>query len=235
MECNTSERYSRQIMLDGIGESGQQKLREASVLVVGAGGLGAPVTTYLTGAGIGHIGIADPDTVSLSNLQRQTLYREDQVGKRKTECAVERLSSLSSDTRFTIHNEGLTPLNARGLVSGYDLIIDCTDNFATRYLIDETCWAEGKPWVHGAIAEFRGMLSVFNHMKRRRYTDLFPNREEMCGQPPKVTGVIGALPGAVGALQAAEAIKLITGAGEVTEGKLFTIDLLTLHTALIEF
>lgn len=235
MRTDISERYSRQIMLPEIGESGQRKLREASVLIVGAGGLGAPVATYLTGAGIGRIGIADPDTVSLSNLQRQTLYSEEQVGRRKTECAVERLGALSSATQFTVHDDGLTPGNASSLVRKYDLVVDCTDNFPTRYLIDDACWLEGKPWVHGAIGEFQGQMTVFNHRLHRRYTDLYPNRGELCAMARRVTGVIGALPGVVGALQAGEAIKLITGAGEVTEGKLFTIDLLNLQTALIEF
>lgn len=230
-----AERYSRQMMLPDFGEEGQRKLSETSVLIVGAGGLGAPVATYLTGAGIGHIGITDPDTVSLSNLQRQTLYSEPQVGRPKTECAAERLTGISSHTRFHKYPEGLTPENARDIVKDYDIVVDCTDNFPTRYLIDDVCAALGKPWVHGAIGEFKGQVTVFNHRGHRHYTDLYPDRDAMCALPKKISGVIGAVPGVVGALQASETIKLITGLGEPLDGQLFTIDLLTLATALIEF
>lgn len=230
-----TERYSRQTMLPGFGDEGQRKLLDASVLIIGAGGLGAPAATYLTGAGVGHIGIADPDTVSLSNLQRQTLYSESQVGEPKTTCAIRRLSALSGVPRFTPHPEGITPDNAIGLVSRYDLILDCTDNFSTRYLIDDACHQCGKPWVHGAIGEFHGQVTVFNYRKGRRYTELYPDKEALCSLPRKTMGVIGAVPGVIGSIQASEAIKIITGIGEPLEGRIFTIDMLSMNTAIIDF
>ncbi len=230
-----TERYSRQTMLPGFGEEGQQKLLASSVLIIGAGGLGAPVATYLTGAGVGHIGIADPDTVSLSNLQRQTLYSEQDVGKPKTECAIKRLEAMSSVPSFTAHPQGITPQNAQEIIRRYDLVIDCTDNFPTRYLIDDSCAKCGKPWVHGAIGEFHGQVSVFNHRQHRRYTDLYPDRDTLCNLPRRTTGVIGAVPGVIGSILASEAIKIITGIGESLEGHLFTIDLLTMQTVILDF
>ena len=232
---NLTERYSRQTMLPEFGMEGQRKLFDASVLVIGAGGLGAPVTTYLTGAGAGHIGIADADTVSISNLQRQTLYGENDVGRYKTDCAINRLSAMSAATHFTAHPEGITPENAREIIDRYDLVVDCTDNFPTRFLIDEACAFCGKPWVHGAIGEFHGQVTVFNHTKGKRYTDLYPDKDSLCALPRHISGVIGAVPGVIGSLKAAEAIKIITGIGEPLEGRLFTIDILNMHTAIIEF
>lgn len=222
-------------MLPGFGEEGQRKLAGSSILIVGAGGLGSAVAIYLTGAGVGHIGIADPDTVSISNLQRQVLYSEDETGLPKTECARRRLSALSPATRFTLYPEGITPENASAIIREYDLVVDCTDNFPARFLIDDSCAEHGKPWVHGAIGEFHGQMTVFNHLKRRRYSDLYPDREALCAMPRRISGVIGPVPGTIGAMQASEAIKIITGIGEPPEGKLFTIDLLTLQTASIDF
>ena len=229
------ERYSRQTMLAEIGEEGQQKLAKSSALVVGLGGLGAPVATYLTGAGVGRIGLCDNDVVSLSNLQRQTLYTEAEVGKPKVESACNRLSALSSQTVFDLHPDGVTPENAAELIAGYDLVVDCCDNFATRFLIDDTCALLGKTWVHGSIGEFHGQVTVFNHLKRRRYTELYPERDELLALPRTTSGVLGAVPGVIGALEASEALKLLAGFGEPSEGLLFTIDLLTLQTSLLKY
>lgn len=228
------ERYSRQIMLPEIGEAGQRKLAEASVLIIGVGGLGSAVATYLTGAGVGRIGLMDHDTVSLSNLQRQVLYTEATVGLPKVTIAAERLKSQSSATRFDLYPEGLTPENGIGIISKYDIVIDCTDNYATRFLIDDTCSETGKPWVHGAIGAFRGQVSVFNYLRKCRYSDLYPDRETLCALPRGVNGVIGAVPGIIGTIQAAEAIKLIAGFGELLDGRLFTIDIKTLKTEIID-
>lgn len=228
-------RYSRQTMLAEIGEEGQRRLSRASALIIGLGGLGAPAATYLTGAGVGHIGLADSDVVSLSNLQRQTLYSEAQIGLPKTDCAFERLSALSSDVRFTLHPEGFTPENAAELISPYDIVLDCCDNFATRYLIDDTCARLGKPWVHGSIGEFFGQVSVFNHIKGRRYAELYPDREQLLALPRTTAGVLGAVPGVIGAIEAAEAIKVLAGFGTSCEGAVFTIDLLSLHSSLLTF
>jgi len=222
-------------MLAEIGEEGQKRLRNASVLIVGIGGLGAPVANYLTGAGIGHIGLADNDVVSLSNLQRQLLYTENQIGMPKAEAARQRLQAISTDVHFTLHPEGLTPGNAADIIDRYDLVVDCCDNFATRYLIDDTCAQLGKPWVHGSIGEFHGQVSVFNHRNGRRYTELYPDRDALTALPRKTTGVLGAVPGVIGAIEASEAIKLIARFGTPCEGTLFTIDLLTLQTALLTF
>ena len=212
-------RYSRQTMLAEIGESGQQRLRDSSVLIVGLGGLGAPAATYLTGAGVGRIGLADNDVVSLSNLQRQILYTEAQIGRPKTECAFERLSAMSSDVTFELHPQGITSDNAADIFSRYDLVVDCCDNFTTRYLIGE---------VHGQV-------SVFNHTLRRHYSELYPDRDALCALPRVTAGVVGAVPGVIGAIQANEALKILARFGTPCEGKLFTIDLLTLQTSLINY
>ena len=229
------ERYARQTMLPEIGPEGQRRLAASSVLLVGAGGLGSPAALYLTGAGVGRLGLADPDTVSESNLQRQVLYTESQIGRPKPTAARERLAALSSSTRFDLHPEGLTAENARELVAAYDLVVECCDNFATRYLLDEACAEVGRPWVYGSIGAFHGQVSLFNGRTGRRYTELYPDREALCALPRSTAGVLGTVPGVIGAIEASEAIKWIAGFGEPLEGKLFTIDLKTLQTETIEF
>lgn len=229
------ERYARQLMLPEIGEEGQTRLCQSAVLVVGLGGLGTPVATYLTGAGIGRIGLCDPDTVSISNLQRQLLYTESEVGLPKTECAFRRLSAVSGHTIFEKYPNGLTVSNAREIVSGYDLIIDCCDNFATRYIIDDTCAALGKTWVYGSIGAFHGQVAVMNGRKGLRYCHLYPDRAVLESRGASSGGVIGVVPGVVGAIEAGEAIKILAGFGEPLDGKLFSINLKTLQTDIIEF
>lgn len=229
------ERYARQTMLPEIGPEGQRRLAASSVLLVGVGGLGSPAALYLTGAGVGRLGLADPDTVSESNLQRQVLYTESQIGRPKPAAARERLAALSSSTRFDLHPEGLTAENARELVAAYDLVVECCDNFATRYLLDEACAEVGRPWVYGSIGAFHGQVSLFNGRTGRRYTELYPDREALCALPRSTAGVLGPVPGVIGAIEASEAIKWIAGFGEPLEGKLFTIDLKTLQTETIEF
>ena len=229
------ERYARQTMLPEIGPEGQRRLAASSVLLVGVGGLGSPAALYLTGAGVGRLGLADPDTVSESNLQRQVLYTESQIGRPKPAAACERLAALSSSTRFDLHPEGLTAENARELVAAYDLVVECCDNFATRYLLDEACAEVGRPWVYGSIGAFHGQVSLFNGRTGRRYTELYPDREALCALPRSTAGVLGTVPGVIGAIEASEAIKWIAGFGEPLEGKLFTIDLKTLQTETIEF
>ena len=229
------ERYARQTMLPEIGPEGQRRLAGASVLVVGVGGLGSPAALYLTGAGVGRLGLADPDTVSESNLQRQTLYTEAQIGRPKPEAARERLTALSSHTRFDCYPEGLTEANARKVIAAYDLVVDCCDNFPTRYLIDDVCAACGKAWVHGSIGEFTGQVSLFNGHAGRRYADLYPDREALCRRQRTAAGVLGTVPGVIGALEASEAVKWIVGFGEPLDGRLFTIDLKTLQTEILTF
>ena len=186
-------RYARQTMLPEIGTEGQRRLAGASVLIVGLGGLGSAAAPCLTGAGVGRIGLADPDVVSESNLQRQTLYTEQDVGRPKTQAAAERLAALSSHTHFECFPEGLTAANARELAAAFDLVVDCCDNFTTRYLIDDACAACGRPWVYGSIGAFHGQVGVFNHLRGRRYADLYPDREALCRRPQAVAGVIGAI------------------------------------------
>ncbi len=222
------ERYARQIMLPEIGEEGQKKLAEASVLIVGLGGLGSPVSLYLTGAGVGRIGLCDNDRVSVSNLQRQILYSEETEGRSKVTIASRRLTELSSKTIFDEWKEALTAENAKQIISKYDLIIDCTDNHRTRYLIDDTCKELGKTWIHGAIGNFDGRVSTFTP-DGPRYSDLYPDKEMLSEIPKSTGGVIGPLPGIVGSIQAAEAIKLICGFGETLIGKILTINLKNLQ------
>ncbi len=228
-------RYSRQTMLPEIGEEGQRRIAEASVLIVGLGGLGAPVATYLAGAGIGRLGLADTDTVSISNLQRQTLYDETCLGKPKTECAARRLSTMSSSTKLDLIPEGLSEANAQELVKNFDLVVDCCDNFSTRFLIDDVCAMTLRPWVHGSIGEFSGQVTIFNYRNRRRYSELYPDREALCALPSTTRGVIGAVPGVVGSIQAMEAIKIITGAGNPLDGRILLLDLLNSTSDIIEF
>lgn len=230
-----AERYARQMMLPEIGREGQRRLGDSSVLVVGVGGLGSAAALYLAGAGVGRIGLADPDSVSPSNLQRQVLYDERQIGMPKTEAARQKLAAFSSQVRLECHPEGITPQNVRSLLERYDLIVDCSDNFPTRYLLDDACAAAGKPWVHGSIGAFTGQVSLFNHLRRRRYSDLYPDREALCARPRTTAGVVGTTPGVIGVLEASEAIKLLAGFGEVLDGRLFTIDLRTLQSEIVEF
>ena len=246
------ERYARQTMLPEIGEQGQRRLSEASVLIVGIGGLGCAAAQYLAAAGVGQLTLLDFDTVSLSNLQRQTLhsdadtvsksnlqrqvlYTERQIGMPKSAAARERLAALSSHTAFECRPEGITPENARPILDGYDLILDCCDNFPTRYLLDDLCAACRKPWVHGSIGEFYGQVTVFNGRKGRRYRDLYPDRKALCARPRITQGVLGTVPGVIGTLQASEAIKYLCGFGEPLDGRLFTIDLRTLQTQIIDY
>lgn len=233
-DLRLTERYSRQIMLPEIGEAGQQRLAASSVLIVGAGGLGSAVSLYLTAAGVGRIGVVDDDRVSLSNLQRQVLYTEAEVGESKAVCARRRLLALSSGTRIDAYDKRLTPENAERLIAPYDLVADGCDNFETRYLIDETCHRLGKPYVYGSIGEFHGQLSVFNYWGGMRYSDLFPDRQELAGTPPKVLGVLGVTPGFIGCLEASETIKVLTGCGEVLRNRLFTIDMRTMECHTID-
>jgi len=228
-------RYARQTMLPQIGADGQRRIAAASVLIVGLGGLGAPVASYLAGAGVGRLGLCDADTVSLSNLQRQILYAEAQLDMPKTDAAQARLSAISSATVFDLHAGGLTDDNAACIIACYDLVVDCCDNFATRYLIDDTCHALGKPWIYGSIGEFAGQLAVMGGRAGGRYSALYPDRAALCGRPRTVAGVLGPVPGVIGAMQAAEALKWLAGIESPLDGSVFAIDLLTLQTFTMKF
>jgi molybdopterin/thiamine biosynthesis adenylyltransferase len=219
-------RYSKQLLLTEIGIKGQEKLKESKILVIGAGGLGCPVLQYLGAAGVGTIGIIDFDIIDITNLHRQVLYSVDDLGKSKAIIASEKISSSNPNLNIKPFNFKLEQHNAQEIISNYDIIVDCTDNFETRYLINDTCVLLNKPFVYGGIHKFEGQLSVFNYPVKEgnfgpNYRDVFPEigKEEIevnC----IVSGVIGVLPGVIGTMQANEVIKMITSIGEVCSGKL---------------
>ena len=233
---NTSElndRYGRQIILKGFGETGQQKMLEAKVLVIGAGGLGCPALQYLAAAGAGTIGIVDDDVVALSNLHRQLLFNTGDIGFSKAIKAKEALLQLNPTIQIVAYNERLTTENALPIFAVYDIIIDGTDNFATRYLVNDACVLLGKPLVYGAVSQFEGQVAVFNRIdtegnRTANYRDLFPS-------PPKEgdvlncaeAGVLGVLPGIIGTMQANETMKLITGIGKPLSNAIFTYNALS--------
>ncbi|WP_289621788.1 HesA/MoeB/ThiF family protein [Bacteroides congonensis] len=224
-------RYDRQTILPEIGEEGQKKLLDAKVLIVGVGGLGSPIALYLAGAGVGCIGLVDDDVVSISNLQRQVLYSEKELGKSKAICAAERLSALNSEIKVQPYSTRLTGDNAFDIIGEYDMVVDGCDNFATRYLINDICIQQGKPYIYGAICGFEGQVSVFNFGKRKKsYRDLYPEEEEMKRMPPPPKGVMGITPAVVGSIEATEVLKVIGGFGDVLAGELWTIDLRTLQS-----
>ena len=224
-------RYQRQIVLPGFGEKGQTCLRKASVLVVGVGGLGSVAAQYLTAAGIGTIGLVEADTVALHNLQRQVLYREDEVGKSKLEMAVNTLHRLNSDVQLIPHSCFLDKENAHEIIANYDLVLDCTDNFSARYLINDVCVELGKPFIYGSIGDTQGQMAVFNYRPPcATYRTLYPNEKELVERGNINMGVMGVLPSVIASLQVNEAVKLITGTGIVMKDTLFTIDLATLET-----
>jgi adenylyltransferase/sulfurtransferase len=235
------ERYKRQIQLEDIGVEGQKKLQKAAVLIVGVGGLGSAISLYLAAAGIGKIGLIDDDFVSLSNLQRQILYSEAEIGLPKVKCAKNRLNQLNSETNIEIFDAKFDKKNAKNLTEKFDIIVDGSDNFATRYLINDICVELGKPYIYGSIEEFSGQVSVFNYnfnenIKSKNYRDLFPNETELInGKTTISNGVLGVLPGIIGSIEANEVIKIITGTGEVLANKLFTIDLLSMETNVVTF
>jgi len=228
------ERYARHIVLPEIGGAGQQKLRRSRVLVVGAGGLGAPVLLYLAAAGVGTLGIVDDDTVSLSNLQRQVIHDAIAVGQRKTASAEQAIRRINENVIVHLHDCHLDAENATGLVRDYDLVIDGSDNFATRYLVADTCLAERRPLVHAAVGRFDGSVTVLmpyetsaDGRPNPSYRDLFPEPPP-AGLVPSCAeaGVIGALTGVIGTIQAMEAIKVLTGIGEPLVGRLLLYDAL---------
>lgn len=233
MNLTTSEkeRYNRQIILPNFGEEAQAKLKAAKVLVVGLGGLGSVASLYLTAAGFGTVGIMDDDTVAIHNLQRQILYREDEVGQYKAQKAGETLHRLNSNVQLAVYNHRMTPENAEQIVSQYNLVLDCTDNYAARYLINDTCVKCGKPFVYGTIGDTKGQLAVFNYQPpAANYRTLYPNQAALEAQGNLNKGVMGVLPAVVASLQVNEAVKIVTGVGTPLKDTLFMIDLMTNET-----
>ena len=222
------DRYARHIVLRELGGAGQQRLRKAKVLVVGAGGLGSPVLQYLAAAGVGTIGVIDDDHVSLSNLQRQVLFDEEQLEMPKVFAAQVKLAALNPYIEIRPYNRRLDVENASTLFTDYDLVLDGTDNFKTRALVNETCVATNTPLISGAISQWEGQISLFNPAKGTPcYACIFPN-EPTEGLAPSCAeaGVVGALPGIIGSIMAAEAIKHITGAGQTLAGEMLIFDAL---------
>lgn len=227
-------RYQRQIKIPGFGTDGQKKLKKASVLVIGAGGLGSPVLMYLAAAGVGRIGIVDSDEVTTSNLQRQILYGTDDITRPKAEAAAEKLRHMNPHTEVMAYPVRFTAENAASLLQGYDLAVDCSDNFSTRYILSDATLHAGMPMVYGAVREFMGQASVFNYRGGPSYRDLYPEEmhqatEDKQGPP----GVVGPLPGIIGSVQACEVIKIITGAGDVLSGRLIQVDMINLRIEII--
>ncbi len=234
------ERYSRHLIIPEFNIEGQRRLKAARVLVVGSGGLGSPLLLYLTAAGVGHIGIVDHDTVDESNLQRQVLFGLDDIGRPKVEAAVDRLKGLNPHVGFTVYRTRLTSANALDLIKDYDVVADGTDNFPTRYLVNDACVLLGKVNVYASIYRFEGQASVFNQpdaqgVRGPNYRDLFP-----APPPPGLVpscaegGVLGVLPGILGSLQALETIKVITGVGETLSGRLFLFDAASFQTRTVK-
>ncbi len=219
------------MILPGFGVAAQEKLRKAKILIIGVGGLGCPILQYLVGAGVSHIGIMDDDVVSMSNLHRQLLFTETEIGRKKVEVAAERMKFLDREIQIAAYPFLLTNQNALSIFALYDLVMDATDNFSAKYIINDACVILGKPFVYGAVSRYEGQVSVFNlpiaNERPVNYRDLFPipplpGEIQTCEE----AGVLGALPGIIGTMQAAEAIKLITGLGKLLYGRLYNYDLL---------
>ena len=224
------DRYARHLVLREIGGPGQQRLKAARVLIVGAGGLGAPAALYLTAAGVGALTLVDADTVALSNLQRQVLYEAADEGRPKVEAAAARLAALNPNTRVVPVCEYLTEANARALVAGHDLVLDGTDDFATRFAVNDACVAEGVTLVSGAIGRWTGQVAVFaGRPCYRCFVPEIPPGAETCA----AVGVVGALAGVVGSMMALEAVKLLTDAGEPLTGRLMIYDALAGETRTV--
>ena len=225
------ERYSRHLLLPEVGLGGQQRLKGASVLCIGAGGLGSPLLLYLAAAGVGRLGIVDGDLVDVSNLQRQVIHGTAWLGRSKGQSAAARLEELNPHCRVELHERMLDAENALDLIQRYDLVCDGSDNFPTRYLVNDACVLLGKPLVYGSVQRFDGQASVFNR------TPTSPNYRDLLPEPPPAgevpscaeAGVMGVMPGLIGLIQATEAIKVITGIGRCLDGRLLVVDALTMR------
>lgn len=228
-------RYSRHIIIPELGLEGQKRLKAAKVLIIGSGGLGSPALLYLAAAGIGTIGLIDFDTVDDSNLQRQVLFSVNDIGKLKVEAAKNRIQSLNPHIEVITYNERLTSENALRIFKDYDVVADGTDNFPTRYLVNDACVMTGIPNVYASIYRFDGQVSVFNYEGGVNYRDLYPEPPPP-GLVPSCAegGVLGVLPGIMGCLQANEVIKVVTGIGEPLSGRLFTFDALGFTTRIFK-
>lgn len=221
------DRYSRHIFLDGVGSAGQAALLDANVLVVGAGGLGSPIIQYLAAAGVGTLGIVDDDVVERSNLQRQIIHRDADIGRPKVESAEEFVDNLNPDVDVDAIDERLTTDNVEDLIGGYDFVVDGSDNFETRYLVNDACTLAGVPFSHGAIFRFEGQVTTFGEGAAPCYRCLFPEAPPPGTVPDCATaGVLGVLPGTIGCIQATETVKAIMDIGDLLDGRMVFYDAL---------
>lgn len=225
------ERYARHLLVQDFSAAHQQKIFDTSVLVVGAGGLGSALLLYLAAAGIGHLGIADFDQVSESNLNRQILYTSQCIGLNKVDQACKRISQTNPNCRITAINQRITRDNILDIAKNFDLIADATDNFETRYLLDDACARLKKPLIYGTAEQWTGQVSVFHYQHAGAYRDLFPTPPPLTNRPP---GVIGPMPGLVGTRQALEILKIITQQGKTLAGKLLMINILNNQDQIIQ-
>ncbi|HKI90624.1 MAG TPA: HesA/MoeB/ThiF family protein [Draconibacterium sp.] len=218
-------RFTRHFSLDEIGRKGQEKLKNARILVVGAGGLGSPLLIYLAAAGVGTIGIVDDDIVSISNLQRQVLYTTNEVGLKKVELAAQKLLALYPEIDIQTYDLKINETNAENLLNDYDIVADCTDNYKTRALLGQVSAKLNKPLAFASVLNYEGQITVFNYQSGPTYADLFPNVPKDGIYKENDIGLIGVLPGIAGTLQANEIVKIITGYGEVISGKLLVFNI----------
>lgn len=227
LSLNEKSRYHRHLILSEIGVEGQEKIRNAKVLVIGAGGLGCPVLQYLTATGIGRIGLMDDDKVDITNLQRQVFYGMNDLGKHKTIVAANRMRRMNSNVDFEMINIRINYSNAIDIVSEYDVIVDCTDNLKARYVLSDASVVTGKPLVHASVFKFQGQLSVFGYNNGPSYRCLFPSPENNRLDSSEILGIYSIAPGIIGLMQANEVLKIITDAGEVLSGKLLIYNALS--------
>lgn len=236
LDSTQLDRYSRHIIMDDVGPGGQSDLLDAHVLVLGAGGLGSPIIQYLAAAGVGTLGIADDDEVELSNLQRQTIHRNDDVGRKKVDSAAEFVAKLNPDVDVRTHESRVNPDNIEDLIEQYDFVVDGTDNFQTRYLVNDACTLAGIPFSHGAIFRFEGQVTTFTADEDSPcYRCMFPEAPPAGMVPNCATaGVLGVLPGTVGCIQATEGVKYVLGEGELLEGEMIFYDAASMEFDKVE-
>ena len=227
---NELDRYQKHLQLPEVGVSGQQRLKETSVMVVGVGGLGSPAALYLAAAGVGQLGLVDGDRVALSNLQRQVLHSVQTLGETKTSSGAKMLQNLNPGIEVKQYTQRLTGDYAAALIKAYDIVLDCTDNYTTRLVINRVCVAQQKPMVHGAVFKFEGQVSVFCNPAGPCYACLYPEKlSEAVIPDPSTNGLIATAPGVIGVLQANEVIKLLLGIGKPLIGRLLLLDLLAMQ------
>ena len=220
------QQYSKQLILSNIGTYGQKRLKNAKVLIIGLGGLGCPIVLYLTSAGIGNIGIVDYDIINLSNLNRQVLYNLNDINKQKSIQTSSLIKSINPECNLKTYNYKLTETNVKEIIKSYNIIIDATDNFEARYLIDEICYKLHKTCIYGAINQYEGHVSVFNYKNNTRFIDIYPKNLDLKDITCSDNGILGSMSGIIGILQATEAIKVILGIGELLNGILLKYNLL---------